>query len=480
MAEQVLELPKFFKPRSYQRDFLRAMRAGAKRAALVWHRRAGKDATTLNWTIEAMCQRPGTYYYFLPTYAQGKRIIWDGIQADGRPFRDHFPEELLLGEPNTTEMKITLACPAGGHSIFQIIGGDNIDSIVGTNPVGCVFSEYSLMNPAAWDLMRPILAENGGWAVFVYTPRGRNWGWKLWQHAFEAREFFTSLKTVNDTRRDAPGENGEPVVSAEAIAFERDNGMTEELIQQEFFCSFEGSLTGSYYGDLMTKLWKSGRISAVPAKRDVMVDTAWDIGVDDETAIILTQDVEDQRTGERWLHIIDCVSGNRGGVADYWKQLKELPYVYDRHFAPHDVKVQEWGTGNTRLESAWKLGLNFEVTPKLSVADGIQAVRRMLPWCWIDETRCKKLIDALQSYHRELDEKTLTYRAEPKRDWSTHLADATRARAIHYHGMSVREAQAKKQRPTTQPDYDVFRRDTYKPANGSRLDEWRRNRNPFA
>src|SRR5262249_30673673 len=150
-------IPRFFQARNYQREFYRAMRVGCKRAALVWHRRAGKDATTLNWVIEAMLRRVGVYYYFLPTYAQGKKIIWDGIQGDGRTFLSHFPEELIAAK-NETEMKITL----NNGSIFQLIGADNIDSIVGTNPVGCVFSEYSLMAPRAWDLMRPILAENGG------------------------------------------------------------------------------------------------------------------------------------------------------------------------------------------------------------------------------------------------------------------------------------------------------------------------------
>ena len=473
-----LTLPQYLKPRSYQWDFIRAMRAGCKRAALVWHRRAGKDATTLNWTIEAMCRRPGVYYYFLPTFAQGKRIIWDGIQADGRPFRDHFPKELLIGEPNNTEMKITMACPEGGHSIFQIIGGDNIDSIVGTNPVGVVFSEYSLMNPTGWDLMRPILAENGGWAVFVYTPRGRNWGWKLWDHAARSREFYTSLKTVRDTRRDGAGESGEPVVSEDAIAFERDNGMSEELIQQEFYCSFEGSISGSYFGDLLNKMHGSGRITAVPHDRESLVDTGWDIGVDDETVILFTQDHLDLRTGTKWLHLIDVMAGSKGGVEDYWKRMKELPYTYGRHFGPHDLAVKEWGTGNTRLQSAWKLGLNFEVQPKLSVAEGIQAVRRMLPYLWVDAERCKRWVDALSAYHRELDEKTLTYRAEPKHDWTSHWADATRYRALAFHGETVQTARAKAERPTVQAPYSVFD-NPYQRAQTTVLERWRRSRNPF-
>src|SRR5262245_47103928 len=110
------------------------MRGGCKRAALVWHRRAGKDAAVLNWTIEAMVQRPGSYYYFFPTLKLGRKILWKGIQADGKPFLSHFPPELTIGEPNETEMSIKLAVPGGGHSIFQILGAKEIDeSAIGTN-----------------------------------------------------------------------------------------------------------------------------------------------------------------------------------------------------------------------------------------------------------------------------------------------------------------------------------------------------------
>jgi hypothetical protein len=229
----------------------------------------------------------------------------------------------------------------------------------------------------------------------------------------------------------------------------------------------------------MNKLWQSGRITAVPHNRELMVDTGWDLGVDDETVILFTQDHTDLRTGQKWLHIIDVMHGVRGGVEDYWKRMKELPYIYDRHFGPHDLSVKEWGTGNTRLQSAWKLGLNFEVQPKLGVAEGIQAVRRMLPYCWIDEVRCKRLIEALQSYHRKYDEKTMTFGQEPVHDWASNFADAARYRALAYHGETAMTARQKKDRPTRQSDYSVFR-DPYKRPQNEALEQWRRNRNPFS
>src|SRR5687768_12893465 len=212
-----LEIPFHFKPRSYQAEFFKAMTTGKRRACLVWHRRAGKDKTVINYTVTQMVQRKGIYFYFFPTYAQGKKILWDGIGKDGFKFLHHFPQELLFCEPNQTEMKITFKDPADASqpgSIFQIIGTDNMDSVVGTNPVGCVFSEYALQNPKAWDFVRPILKENGGWAVFVYTPRGKNHGWRLWDAARRKENqarWYTSILTVDDTKRDAPSENGKPI-----------------------------------------------------------------------------------------------------------------------------------------------------------------------------------------------------------------------------------------------------------------------------
>ena len=165
-------IPYKVKQRDYQLPLQKALDSGYRRAVIVWHRRAGKDKTLINLTIKKAWERVGAYYYFFPTYKQGKKILWDGMDRDGFRFMDHFPKELLDGKPNDTEMKVKLR----NGSIFQIIGTDNIDSVVGTNQVGCVFSEYALQDTAAWDFIRPILLENDGWAVFDFNTRGDNHG----------------------------------------------------------------------------------------------------------------------------------------------------------------------------------------------------------------------------------------------------------------------------------------------------------------
>jgi len=453
MTEINVQIPVHMQYRSYQWELVEAMRQGCKRAMAVWHRRAGKDDTAVNINVEKMLERAGTYYYFLPTYAQAKKVIWDGIRADGKTFRSHFPEQMITGL-NETEMKITLDRGDGTHSTFQLVGADNIDSIVGTNPVGVTFSEFSLMSPRAWDLMRPILAENGGWAIFIFTPRGRNWAEKLWARARKSQEWFTSLRPADVTRRDAPGENGDYVVTPEAIDEERRLGMAEELIQQEFFCSFEGAMQGSYYGDLIESMRKQGRVTRVPWDRDSLVDTSWDIGVDDETVIGFWQEIEDKRRGERNLALIDIEVGSGAGLDYYWSKMKARPYTYGQHYVPHDMKVQEFGTGNTRVQTAAKMGLYMEVVPKISLADGINAVRRMLPFLWVDEEVGNSIhsghswLDAMINYRREFDERTQTYRQNPLHDWSSHYADMGRYRAIPYQGRSGLFAVRREQLPT--------------------------------
>jgi len=419
-----------FQPRSYQLELLQAMTAGQKKRGIaVWHRRAGKDITILNAVATLMRLRSGIYYYFLPTYAQAKKIVWDGIDYNGRPFLANFPSE-LIEDKHQTELKITYKTSAmlagGAGSIFQLIGGDNIDSIVGTNPVVCVYSEYSIMNPRAWELTLPILQENGGSALFAFTPRGRNHGWKLWKAArSNPTEWFTSMKTVDDTRRDAPGEDGSYVVSPEQIEAARRSGMSEEMIQQEFYCSFEGAMVGAYYADQIALARAEGRIAKVPYNPMYPVDTAWDVGVDDATAIWFTQTISGQ------CRHIEYLEAAGHGLDWYARELRMRPYNYGRHYAPHDVAVREWSTGNTRLQIAGRReGLHFNPQPKLSLEDGIEATRSLIPISVYDAEKCAKGIDALSSYRREFDDKTQTWRTTPVHDWASHGSDAERIRAI--------------------------------------------------
>lgn len=402
-------VPIAWEPRGYQFPLWNYMENGGKRAVAVWHRRGGKDTTALNITVTQALMRPGLYWHLLPTYAQGKKIVWDGRSKEGRPMLSYWPDQMIKSI-NNTEMKIELT----NDSIWQVVGTDNVDRLVGANPVGCVFSEYSLQDPAAWDYIRPILAENDGWAIFIYTPRGNNHGRKLFDMAKKNAKWFSELLTRDDTE----------AISEQAIQDERDSGMDEETIQQEFYCSFHTSLKGAYYARQFEAIHNEKRITSVPWVPQLPVHTAWDLGMNDMMFIWMFQIVGQE------IHVIDVYHNSGEGLEHYAKELHKRPYMYSDHFAPHDIKVRELGTGKSRYEVAWKLGVKFKVVKNLPLLDGIQAVRNILPRCWFDEKKTEYGVEALKQYTKKFDETTKQFMDHPDHNWTSHPADAFRIGAL--------------------------------------------------
>jgi phage terminase large subunit len=409
-----VQVPVDWSPREYQLPLWNAMEAGCKRAACVWHRRAGKDLTIVNFIATCSIKRPGLYWHLFPTYNQGRKIAWEGMTKTGRKFIDHFPKENILGEPNNTEMRIKFKT----GSVYQVVGSDNPDRLVGPNPVGVVLSEYSVQDPRAWDLIRPILAENEGWAIFIYTPRGRNHGYRLLQVAQRSPKWFSQVLTCNDT----------DAISKEAIEDERDAGMPEELIQQEFYCSFDAALVGSYYGKAMQRALDQKRIGKFPYDPLLLVHTAWDIGVGDSTVIIFFQ------LHGLEIRIIDCYASSGEGLGHYVNILGQgirAEYCYGNHFGPHDLEVRDFSTGRSRVEAALALGLRFRILPKLSIEDGIEAVRGIMSriyWNEIEDT--ESLIEASRQYRKEWDDKKRCFNDKPYHDWTSDYMDALRYLAL--------------------------------------------------
>lgn len=405
-----MRIPNDWEPRPHQLPLLRALGSGIKRAVCVWHRRAGKDSASLNYTATAALQRVGVYWHMLPTAAQGRKVVWDGIDGNGRRIVDQVFPAAIRKTTHSNEMRIELV----NGSIWQCVGSDNYDSLVGANPVGVIFSEYSVADPRAWDYIRPILAENGGWAVFIYTPRGKNHGYTLWKMAQSQPDWFCQTLTVDDTG----------ILSTADIEGERRSGMSEAMLQQEYFCSFEAALEGAYYGALMDKALADKHIGRVPYDPAMGVDTAWDLGIGDATAIWFFQ-----RTGLE-VRLIDYYEASGEGFAHYAKVLSERGYTYNKHWAPHDIEVRELGTGKSRKEVAGNHGIRFEVVPRLSIEDGIEAARVLIPRCWFDADKCDRGIEALKSYRKKYDDKLRTWSSSPLHDWASHGADAFRYLAI--------------------------------------------------
>lgn len=356
----------------------------------------------------------GTYYYFYPTYAQGKKALWEARGKDGVRYLDHFPKQLLDGKPNDSEMKVKYK----NGSLFQVIGVEDIDKVVGTNPIGTIWSEYSLQNPKAWDYMRPVLAENGGWAIFNFTPRGRNHAFRLYEMAKVNPKWFVTKLTVDDTK----------ALTQEDIDEERKSGMSEDMVQQEFYCSFIAATQGAIYWNEVDQAEKNGQFTDVPFDPRLLVHTVWDLGKNDTNCIGFYQ------SNGITVRKIDYLAGNRKGLPDWIKEVKQKPYNYGKHFAPHDIEVSDYSlTGNqSRLEVARDLGLNFEVIPNLSIQEGIEAGRRFFKRLYVDKNKCAEWLDAIPQYSREYDEELKIFKDKPLHDWTSHYADEHRYAALVY------------------------------------------------
>lgn len=430
-------MPYNFVPRDYQIPILGALDRGFKRLVWIAHRRSGKDKTMINYIAKKMYERKGTYYYIFPTYKQAKKVIWNGMDRDGFKFTNHFPKELRKKTDNG-EMLIEM----NNGSIFQLIGSDNIDSLMGANPVGVVFSEWSLQSPAAWDYLSPILAENGGWAAFIYTPRGKNHGFTTYKTALAYPDvWYTKVSTVEDTHA-IPY----PILAQEREECIRKYG-NDAFYQQEYMCSFEVPIQGAYYATQLLQAEQEGRITSVPYDMNAKVETYWDLGIDDSMTIWFVQ-----RAGKE-IHLIDYLEGSGEGINYYIQELFKKPYVYGSHFVPHDIKVRELGTGKSRLEVADSLGLKpLEVVPDIGLDDGIQAARNILNRCWFDKIKCEKGLDGLTSYHKEWDEKNQVYKSHPEHDWSSHSADSFRYFAVAYQDIIIKTQQTSvNNRPNDDP-----------------------------
>lgn len=397
-----------FKPREYQLPLLDSIiNKNHKRVLAIWPRRAGKDIVGFNIALRKLLEKVGIYYYVLPSFAQGRKILWDGITNDGQKILDFIPKE-LIESINNSEMKIKFI----NGSLFQVIGSDTYDNtLVGTNPRGIVFSEYALQDPRAYQFVRPILAANDGWALFLSTPRGHNSLYELYNIAIQSDDWYVSKLTVDDTQH----------ISRHQIEKDRAEGlMSEDLIQQEYYTSFDMGVEGSYYSKYIDRMRLNRQLGEVPYETGFKVHTAWDLGMADDTTILFFQTIG------QTVRIIDCYQNNGASLQHYVKILEQKGYAYGKHIGPHDIKVRELGTGQSRLEMARNLGIYFEVAPNLAIEDGIESVRANMSKIWIDSVKCSSFIKALESYRQEYDSRRKIYKGIPLHDWSSHWADTMR------------------------------------------------------
>lgn len=455
----VIDLPhNGWRPRPYQEALWNAwQKDDVKRILAVWHRRAGKDDVVLHGTAIKAHERVANYWHMLPEYNQARKAIWDAVNAHTgkRRIFEAFPPE-LIESMNDQEMKIRFKI----GSTWQVVGSDRYDSLVGAGVAGVTFSEWALANPSAWAYIRPMIAENEGWATFITTPRGRNHGFSMYNMAREQPSWFAEVLTVDDT--------GALSLDAQAEALAEYIGIYGEdlgraMFEQEYLCSFTAAILGAFYAREMLGVRNEGRILAVEPRSDKPVHRAWDIGVGDDTSIWWFQIVGGQPL------ILDCYTMSGAGVDHYAEVCEERANLHGWtsgiDYVPHDAanRVFALEGAKTIMDQMVKYGLRPQLAPYISKQDGINAARQTLKRA-VFHPRCEDVgIAALEQYRREWDDERKTFKATEYRDWTTHLADAFRYLAVAWRG-----APAKKHKKPPAPIGGVVL-DVPRPSSSTRI-----------
>ncbi len=434
--EQRVRIPNNWKPRPDQFPLWSYLEKGGLRACEVGHRRWGKDDVALHFTATAAMQWTGNYWHMLPQFAQARKVIWNALnpRTGKRRIDEAFP---LAIRKKTNEQEMLIEFTSG--SIWQLVGSDNYDTLVGSPPIGIVLSEWALANPMAWAYLSPILEENGGWALFIYTSRGNNHGKTMYVHAKTAPGWFAQLITAKESPvfNDAQLER----IKIEYIKiFGEEQGLA--LFLQEYMCSFEGAILGAYFSKQMSKAREDGRVGKVPHVPNIEVNTYWDLGVDDSMTIWFIQHTGNQH------RVIDYYEASGYGLEHYSKVMFSKPYEYGNHYMPHDARVREMTNAEialSRKEVAEGLGIHPVIVVKRArnidviVQFQIPAARNILGSCWFDETKCAAGINALENYKAEYDEEKKKLSNRPLHDWSSHGASAFITFSVGYSGFQFKD-----------------------------------------
>ena len=408
-----------YKPRELQ-NFLHKKIDKHRFNVLVLHRRAGKTVMMINHMLRSALMNPlpnSRYAFLSPTFKQGKATAWDYIKTYAGKI------------PGTKFNESELRCDLPNGARITILGAENDQALRGIFLDGCVFDETQSIKPTIFpEIIRPALADRKGWCVFIGTPKGRNYFYELYEQARENKDWFSCVFKASDTKI----LDDEELKAAQEV-------MSKDLYEQEFECSFQAAITGSYYGHIIESLAKEGRVGDVPYDDNLDVETWWDLGLNDSTSIWFAQ----RYKGE--IRLIDYYENSGFGLDHYIDIIDQKGYDYSKHIAPHDIKVRELGNmGKSRLESALELGIAFEVAPKVSIEDGIEAVRKQLPNCWFDKNKCKTAIEYLKAYQKRWDDKNQCFRNKPLHNFASHCADSFRTGIV---GQGVEISDWKKEVP---------------------------------
>lgn len=405
-------------PRPYQADVRAAFAQGINRHVLIWHRRAGKDSFGLNIADELRRDQVGTYWHLFPLHTQAKKAIWFGIDKSGQRFIDQAFPKSERAATRIADMQIEFA----NGSIWQMCGSDRYDSLVGSNPRGVIFSEWALCDPRAWDYIRPILLENGGWCMFITTYRGRNHAYRMAQRMASNPRWNVDIRTVDDTCDN----DGRRILTPEDIQAERDEGMSEALIQQEYYCNPMAAVEGAVYGRAFEQLVAQERIGRFAYDPGLRVRAAWSLEFDDAYTVVFTQQAGNE------TRVIGSESIQFASLSEAFDKLDDYPFEVRHHIVPPE-------TSSDVLELFERRHLLAEPAPDLDAVAMLTRERLGLTMIdnaarpWTDgEPNNELLVDALNGYHYAKTN-TGAYAQNPANTWEKHYARALEVYALWRH-----------------------------------------------
>ncbi len=377
---------------------------------IVAHRRAGKTVACVNQLIkEAVMSKRNDFRaaYIAPFYKQAKSVAWDYFKYFTRVI-----DGIVINE---SELRIDFKNGAR----IQLFGADNADSLRGLYLDSIVCDEYGDWRANVFQyIIRPALADRQGKAVIIGTPKGRNAFWETYDRACHSDDWLALKITVDDS-------GILPQSEIDSLKSE----LSEDAWRQEMECDFDAALPGAIWGRELYQAEQDGRVTGVEYDEFVDVYTAWDLGYSDDTAIWFYQVIH----GE--VHFIDYYAASGKSIDHYAAQVLSKPYRYKTHYLPHDARAKTLASGGKSVIEMLAEHLTIQkmaITPSLSLHDGIQAVRMMMPRAWFDKERCYDGLEALKQYQREWDDDKKMFRDKPRHDWTSHASDAMRYASINW------------------------------------------------
>jgi len=364
-------------------------------------------------------------------------VLWTQVNANtGRRRIDEAFPPAMRESTNESEMFIRMK----NGSTWQLIGSDRYDTVVGAGQAGIVYSEWALANPSAWSYHRPMVAENGGWAMFITTPRGRNHAYSLYEHARQhPDEWYAEISSVRDTGALNEAQLADALAEYQAL---HGHDAGRALFEQEYECSFTAAILGAYFGHEMTRADREQRIGVVDIDWSQPIHTAWDLGKATNNPIWCFQVDAANRP-----RIVDFYRPESDDLADWCTELDRRGY-HGHDYVPHDIMAGNWGQGRSRLEMMRLCGRKPQIIPAVPVADRQQAARVTINAAVFDEERCSVGLDGLRNYRREWDDELRTFREHPVKDWSEHIGSAFCYLAMAWQSLPA------KQPPAPKPDWE--------------------------